>query len=70
MLDGVNEDEIEDLLEQDGVFSKIEELFPVKSNTVFEEKMKQRQAEKKDAVRFLSKDKSRNISKWNAIGLM
>lgn len=63
MLEGVNEDEIEDMLDQDGVFSQIEELFPVKSNTVFEEKMRQKQMEKKDAVRFLSKDKSRNISK-------
>lgn len=62
-LEGVNETEIEDLLDHDGVFAKIEELFPVKSNTVFEEKMQQRQAEKKDAVRFLSKDKSRNMSK-------
>jgi hypothetical protein len=63
MLDGVKEDEIEDLLDADGVFSQIEELFPVKANTVFEEKMRQRQKEHKDAVRFLSKDKSRNISK-------
>ncbi|KAJ2962598.1 hypothetical protein NQZ79_g2242 [Umbelopsis isabellina] len=62
MLDGVKEDEIEDLLDADGVFSQIEELFPVKANTVFEEKMRQRQKEQKDAVRFLSKDKSRNIN--------
>lgn len=63
-LEDIDENEIEDDLDKHGVFEKIETLFPAKINTFFEKKLKAKVAEKKDAVKFLSKEKSRNISKF------
>lgn len=63
-LEDVNELELEDDLDKHGVFEKIETLFPAKINTFFDKKNKAKIAEKKDAVKFLSKEKSRNISKF------
>jgi hypothetical protein len=61
-LEDVDENEIEDDLDKHGVFEKIETLFPAKINTFFEKKLKAKVDEKKDAVKFLTKEKSRNIS--------
>lgn len=63
-LEDVDENELEDDLDKHGVFEKIETLFPAKVNTFFEKKLKAKVEEKKDAVKFLSKEKSRNISKF------
>lgn len=63
-LEDVNENELEDNLDKHGVFEKIESLFPAKINTFFDKKNKSKIAEKKDAVKFLAKEKSRNISKF------
>ncbi|KAI7869247.1 hypothetical protein BDF14DRAFT_1951245 [Spinellus fusiger] len=57
----VDESRLEDQLDQSGVFSKIEDLFPAKVNNFFERRMKGKVEEKKDAIKFLSKEKSRNI---------
>lgn len=63
VLNGVNETEIEDDLDKFGVFEKIVTLFPAKANNFFEKRIKAKVEEKKDAIKFMSKDKSRNISK-------
>lgn len=62
-LEDVDENELEDDLDKHGVFEKIETLFPAKVNNFFEKRLKAKIDEKKDAVKFLSKEKSRNISK-------
>lgn len=62
-LEDVDENELEDDLDKHGVFEKIETLFPAKVNNFFEKRLKAKVDEKKDAVKFLSKEKSRNISK-------
>jgi hypothetical protein len=62
VLNGVNENEIEDDLDKFGVFEKIVTLFPAKANNFFEKKIKAKVEEKKDAIKFMSKDKSRNIN--------
>lgn len=63
VLDTVDENGLEDALDEAGVFSKLEDLFPAKVNLFFEKKLKAKIEERKDAVKFLSKEKSRNISK-------
>lgn len=67
VLNGVNENEIEDDLDKFGVFEKIVTLFPAKANNFFEKRIKAKVEEKKDAIKFMSKDKSRNISKVKKI---
>ncbi|KAG1503645.1 hypothetical protein G6F53_010583 [Rhizopus delemar] len=62
VLNGVNETEIEDDLDKFGVFEKIVTLFPAKANNFFEKRIKAKVEEKKDAIKFMSKDKSRNIN--------
>jgi hypothetical protein len=62
-LDDVDEMEIEDDLDKTGTFEKIESLFPAKVNLFFERRLKVKIEEKKDAIKFLSKEKTRNISK-------
>lgn len=64
VLETVDENGLEDALDEAGVFSKLEDLFPAKVNLFFERKLKAKIEERKDAVKFLSKEKSRNISKW------
>lgn len=61
-LEGINEAEFEEVLHKTGVFAKIEDLFPAKVNTLFERKLKAKLEERKDAIKFLSKEKSRNLS--------
>lgn len=65
-LSDVDESQIEDDLDKYGVFERIEALFPAKANNFFEKRMKAKVEEKKDAVKFLSKEKSRNISKHDS----
>lgn len=60
-LEGVDENEIEDDLDKTGVFKKIDDLFPAKVNLFFENKLKLKLEKKKDAIKFLTHDKSRNI---------
>ena len=56
---------MEKILNEKGAFGKLEELFPAKVNTFLEDRrIKQKNAiEKNDSVRFLSKEKNKNISK-------
>ncbi|KAG0177062.1 hypothetical protein DFQ29_005302 [Apophysomyces sp. BC1021] len=62
ILHDVDEDQLEDRLDETGVFTKIEDLFPAKINTFFERRLKSKIEEKKDAIKFLNKEKSRNIN--------
>ena len=64
LLEGVDENELEDTLVDNGVFAKIDDLFPAKINLFFEKRMKAKIEERKDAVKFLTKEKSHNISKF------
>lgn len=66
-LEDVDENGLEDDLDKHGVFEKIETLFPAKVNNFFEKRLKAKIDEKKDAVKFLSREKSRNISKLGFI---
>lgn len=63
LLENVDEDELENALADGGVFEKIEDLFPAKVNLFFEKRLKAKIEERKDAIKFLAKEKSRNISK-------
>ena len=63
IMEGVNEDELEDTLDETGVFAKIENLFPAKVNLFFEKRLKAKIEERKDALKFLTKEKSHSISK-------
>ena len=58
-------DSMEEILNEKGAFGKIEELFPAKVNTFLENRrIKQNNAtEKNDSVRFLNREKNKNISK-------
>ncbi|KAI8096734.1 formin homology 2 domain-containing protein [Halteromyces radiatus] len=58
----VDEDALEDALDENGVFTKIQDLFPAKVNTFFERRLAKKAEEKKDAIRFLAKDKGKSIS--------
>lgn len=52
-------------LKSEGAFDKIDALFPAKVNTFLEKKFansSQKLVVKNDAIKFLSKDKNRNIS--------
>lgn len=62
LLEEVNEDELEEMLATQGIFGKIEDLFPAKVNLFFERKLKAKIEERKDAVKFLTKEKTRNIN--------
>lgn len=51
-------------LKEEGAFEKIETLFPAKVNTFLEKKLTNTKATiQNDSIKFLSKDKNRNISK-------
>lgn len=53
-------------LKSEGAFDKIDALFPAKINTFLEKKFansSQKLDVKNDSIKFLSKDKNRNISK-------
>ena len=65
VLEGVDENELEDTLVDNGVFAKIDDLFPAKINLFFEKRMKAKIEERKDAIKFLAKEKSHNISKFD-----
>lgn len=57
-------DSMEEILSDKGAFDKLEELFPAKVNTFLENRrIKQSATEKNDSIRFLSKEKNKNISK-------
>ncbi|KAI9249024.1 armadillo-type protein, partial [Sporodiniella umbellata] len=58
----MDEEELEENLDKFGVFENIVTLFPAKANNFFEKRMKAKVEEKKDAIKFLSKEKSRNIN--------
>ncbi|CAO3592005.1 unnamed protein product [Absidia cylindrospora] len=55
-------DELEEKLYQSGVFQNIDTMFAAKTNTSFDRKLKAMANEKKDAVKFLSGNKSRSIN--------
>lgn len=55
--------DLEEKLYQSGVFQNIDTMFAAKTNTSFDRKLKAMTNEKKDAVKFLSGNKSRSISK-------
>jgi hypothetical protein len=63
----VDEDALEDAMDENGVFVKIQDLFPAKVNTFFERRLAKKSEEKKDAVRFLGKEKGRSISKYTTL---
>jgi arginine deiminase len=57
-------DTLENILDEKGAFEKIESLFPAKVNTFLEKKLQQKKSiVHPDTVRFLSKEKNKNISK-------
>jgi hypothetical protein len=62
-LEDIDENQVEDDLAHHRVFEKIDSLFPAKVNNFFEKKMKAKEDTKQDAIKFLSKEKSRSISK-------
>lgn len=58
---------MQEALKEQGAFQKIETLFPAKVNTFLEKRLAQsnkKAAIQNDSVKFLSKDKNRNISKY------
>ncbi|ORZ06045.1 hypothetical protein BCR42DRAFT_427576 [Absidia repens] len=55
-------DELEEKLYQSGVFQNIDIMFAAKTNNSFDRKLKAMANEKKDAVKFLSGNKSRSIN--------
>lgn len=69
-MDGINEKEFEEVLHRTGEFEKLESTFPAKVNTLFERKLKAKMEERRDAVKFLSKEKTRNLSKSLLIPLV
>lgn len=58
---------LQEALKEQGAFEKIEALFPAKVNTFLEKKLAQSNHKKAvvsdDLIKFLSKEKNRNISK-------
>lgn len=63
-VENQDHDSMEEILSEKGAFEKLEELFPAKVNTFLENRrIKQSVAEKNDSIRFLSKEKNKNISK-------
>lgn len=64
---GEDDEFMQEALKEQGAFEKIEALFPAKVNTFLEKRLAQtntKAAVKNDSVKFLSKDKNRNISKF------
>lgn len=62
--DSANKDDLETKMFNAGVFQSIDTMFPAKTNTAFDRKLKAVAGEKKDAVKFLSGNKSRSLSKY------
>ncbi|KAI8143924.1 hypothetical protein BJV82DRAFT_609883 [Fennellomyces sp. T-0311] len=60
-LDGIDESEFEDVLHRTGELDKIDTIFAAKVNTLFDRKMKKME-ERRDAVKFLHKEKSRSLN--------
>ncbi|KAI9317621.1 hypothetical protein BX666DRAFT_1857292, partial [Dichotomocladium elegans] len=60
-LEGVDEKEFEEVLARSGAFEKLDMTFPAKVNTLFERKIKAKLDDRHDAIRFLSKEKSRSL---------
>ncbi|KAI8971225.1 formin homology 2 domain-containing protein [Pilobolus umbonatus] len=61
-LEDIDENKIEDDLNDSGAFEKIETLFPAKVNLFFQNRQKAKVEEKKDAIKFLVKNKSYSIN--------
>jgi arginine deiminase len=61
-----NHDTLEKILNEKGAFEMIENLFPAKVNTFLEKRLQQQKklVVQTDTVRFLSKEKNKNISKY------
>jgi hypothetical protein len=61
--DDIWQDELEVKLNNKGVFDTIETMFPAKINTFFEKRSIKKPEETK-TIKFLTRDKSKNISKF------
>ncbi|KAI8067755.1 hypothetical protein BC940DRAFT_300394 [Gongronella butleri] len=55
-------DDLEAKLTQTGLFERIDTMFPAKTNTAFDKKLRAKADDKKNVVKFLVKNKSHNIN--------
>lgn len=67
-MDSERHAKLEDKLDKSGVFHTIEDLFPAKVNTFLERKLQSKRLDtENDSIKFLTKEKNRNISKFREI---
>lgn len=67
-MDSERHAKLEDKLGKSGVFHTIEDLFPAKANTFLERKLQSKKTDtENDSIKFLTKEKNRNISKFRQI---